>query len=810
MQMFQGGLPVIDLGSEQPQKAEERSDYPLLPVRDVVVFPRLLAPVFVGRDQSIRAIEAALAADSRLVIATQRDPEVENPSPSDLHDMGTEVIVGRILRMPDGTTSVLTQGRRRVRIADYIQTTPYLRVAVHPVVEVTERTLPMEAMMRAVLALFEKCVQLDRNLPEDAYVAAMNIDDPSWLADMVASVVDLSTEERLRILSTVEPYTRLQSLSVLLNRKLEVLELESQIQNQVQQEVDKSQREYYLREQMRVIQTELGELDSHLSEINQLREQLAQIEMPDEVRARAERELSRLAAMPAASPEVSILRTYFDWLIELPWTQRTEDTADIQHVAEVLDANHYGLPEAKERILEHIAVRQRAADKMRTPILCFSGPPGTGKTSLGRSIAEALGRKFVRVSLGGIRDEAEIRGHRRTYIGALPGRIIQTMRRAGTINPVFMLDEIDKVGADFRGDPSAALLEALDPEQNCAFSDHYLEVPYDLSQVMFITTANLLEPIPPALRDRMEVVRFPGYIEEEKLGIARQFLVPRQLEEHGLTDDHLRFPDQALKTIIREYTYEAGVRNLEREIGRICRKVTRRLAEGKPSPKRVTSAVVRTNLGPPHFIDSLSQEADEVGVAMGIAWTEAGGDMMPVEVSLMAGKGNLILTGQLGEVMQESAQAALTYARAHADDLQIRDVDFDQIDIHIHVPEGAIQKEGPSAGVTLATALISAFTGRPVRHKVAMTGEITLRGRVLPVGGLKEKVLAAHRAKADTVIVPRRNESDMVKIPKKVLRDLTIVYAERIEDVLGVALLPAPELPPAVEEAASAAEESAS
>ncbi|MCS7259701.1 MAG: endopeptidase La, partial [Anaerolineae bacterium] len=669
---FQGGLPFISLVSErEPRRDGEPSDYPLLPVRDVVVFPRLLTPVFIGRDQSLRAIEAALAADSRLVIATQRDPAIENPTPEDLYELGTEVVVGRILRMPDGTTSVLAQGQRRVRITDYVQTAPYLRVTVQPIVEVSERTLPMEAMMRAVLTLFEKCVQLDRSLPEEAYVAAMNIDEPGWLADMVASVVDLSTEERLQLLGTLDPYARLQSLSVLLNRKLELLELENQIQTQVQQEVDKSQREYYLREQMRIIQSELGEIDSHLGEINTLRQKLAERDMPAEVRARAEHELNRLAAMPAASPEASIVRTYFDWLIELPWTEETEDNQDIQHVARVLDANHYGLPEAKERILEHIAVRQRAGAKMRTPILCFVGPPGTGKTSLGRSIAEALGRRFVRVSLGGIRDEAEIRGHRRTYIGAMPGRIIQTMRRAGTINPVFMLDEIDKVGADFRGDPSAALLEALDPEQNYAFSDHYLEVPYDLSRVLFITTANLLDPIPPALRDRMEIIRFPGYVEEEKLGIARQFLIPRQLEEHGLSPAELRFSTQALRTIIREYTYEAGVRNLEREIGRICRKVARRMAEGKKVHRLVTPKAVHRYLGPPQYVDDLEQDRDEVGVAMGIAWTEAGGDMMPVEVSLMPGKGNLILTGQLGEVMQESAQAALSYARSHAAELGI-------------------------------------------------------------------------------------------------------------------------------------------
>ena len=764
-------------------------EYPLLPVRDTVVFPRLLTPLFVGRDQSVRALEAALAADSRLVVATQRDPEVETPTLNDLYPVGTEVIVGRLLRMPDGTTSILAQGQRRVELVELIQAAPFIRVRVRPLTEVSERTLSTEALMRAVLALFEKCVQLDRNLPEDAYVAAMNIDEPGWLADMVASVLDLEVEQRQQVLSTLDPAMRLQGLSIALARRLEVLELENHIQSQVQQEVDKSQREYYLREQMRVIQSELGEIDTQLAEVNELREKLAEIEMPDEVRAKAERELSRLAAMPPAAPEVGIIRTYLDWLIELPWVAETEDNTDINHVSRVLEANHYGLPNAKERILEHIAVRQRAGDKMRTPILCFVGPPGTGKTSLGRSIAEALGRRFVRVSLGGIRDEAEIRGHRRTYIGAMPGRIIQTMRRAGTINPLFMLDEIDKVGIDFRGDPSAALLEVLDPEQNYAFSDHYLDLPYDLSKVMFITTANILDPIPPALRDRMEVIRFPGYIEEEKLEIARRFLIPRQLEEHGLSPDELRFSEAAVRGIIREYTYEAGVRNLEREIGRICRKITRKLAEGKRAPRHITRSALHRYLGPPQFTETLAQESDEVGVATAIAWTEAGGDLMPVEVSLMEGKGNLSLTGQLGEVMQESAQAALSYARAHAAELGIRGKDFDQLDIHIHVPEGAIPKDGPSAGVTMAVALISALTNRAVRHDVAMTGELTLRGRILPVGGLKEKVMAAHRAGIRTVIVPQRNKKDMVEIPKKIQRDLKFVFVDRISQVLPVALV---------------------
>jgi ATP-dependent Lon protease len=794
MPVADNGIDSFDLGNLNVEP-DGFADFPLLPVRDTVVFPRILSPLFVGRDQSMRAVEAALNADSRLVVATQRDPDVDDPSLEDLYSIGAEVVIGRILRMPDGTISVLAQGQRRVELVDFVQTTPFVRVEVRPLPEMDELSQTTEAQMRVVLALFEKCVQLDRNLPEDAYVAALNINEPSWLADTIASVLDLEVEERQDILSTLDSLERLQSLSIILGHKLNVLELESHIQSQVQQEVDKGQREYYLREQMRVIQSELGEIDAQLAEVNELRERLEQTEMPEEVRAKAERELSRLAAMPPAAPEVGIIRTYLDWLVELPWVAETQDEVDIQEVSRVLDSHHHGLPDAKERILEHIAVRQRAADKMRTPILCFVGPPGTGKTSLGKSIAEALGRRFVRVSLGGIRDEAEIRGHRRTYIGAMPGRIIQTMRRAESVNPLFMLDEIDKVGMDFRGDPSAALLEVLDPEQNNAFSDHYLDLPYDLSKVMFITTANILDPVPPALRDRMEVIRFPGYIEEEKLEIARQFLIPRQLEEHGLAPDEIRFSDGALRGMIREYTYEAGVRNLEREIGRICRKVTRRLAENKPAPRQITRNALHRYLGPPQYIEGLTQEADEVGVAVGVAWTEAGGDLMPVEVSLMEGKGNLTLTGQLGEVMQESAQAALSYARAHAAELGIKADIFDQIDIHIHVPEGAIPKDGPSAGVTMATAFISALTSRAVRHDVALTGEITLRGRILPVGGLKEKSMAAHRAGIKTIVVPRQNQKDMVDIPKKIQRDLKFIFVDRMDDVLPVALAPEPAKP---------------
>jgi ATP-dependent Lon protease len=592
---------------------------------------------------------------------------------------------------------------------------------------------------------------------------------------------------------------RLQKLSTILGQELDVLELESRIQSQVQQEVDKSQREYYLREQMRAIKTELGEEDEAKRELTELKDRLVASGMPDEVRLKADKELARLAAMPIASPEVTVVRNYLDWLLELPWQTETQDNLDIARAAQILKRNHYGLPKIKERILEHIAVRKLAPDKMRSPILCFVGPPGTGKTSLGKSIAEALGRKFVRVSLGGVRDEAEIRGHRRTYIGSMPGRVIQTMRSAGTMNPLFMLDEIDKLGTDFRGDPSSALLEVLDPEQNYAFSDHYLEVPYNLSKVMFITTANILDPVPPALRDRMEVIEFPGYIEEEKLAIAEQFLIPRQLEAHGLPrsgpdgiaqPNQVQFTTAALRVMIREYTYEAGVRNLERCIASVCRKAARRVAEAKPAPRRITPGMLVRFLGPPQYSEWLANESDEIGVANGLAWTEAGGDVMQVEVSVMDGKGSLTLTGQLGEVMQESAQAALTYTRAHAREFGLGGLDFDKLDLHIHVPEGGIPKDGPSAGVTMAAALISALSGRPLRHDVAMTGEITLRGRILPVGGLKEKLMAAHRMHLKTVMIPRRNYKDLADVPRNVQRDLNLMLVDRMEEILARALIP--------------------
>jgi len=791
-------LDDVDFDEEDlHQSPDEVIEAPLLPLRDMVMFPRMVTPLFVGRDRSMEAVEVANARGEPLITVAQRDADVLEPGPEDLFTFGTEVDIGRTLRMPDGTVSILSQGLQRVQIVEYVHLEPYIRVRALPVFETTEKTQLTEALMRAALALFENIVQLNRNLPEEVYVFAMNVDEPGWLADLMAQALDLEVAERQDVLETLDIATRLQRISVLLAKELDVLELEDHIQSQVQQELDRTQREYFLREQMKVIQTELGEGDIYTQEVNDLRERVAQMEWPDEVRARAGKELERLASMPPMSPETGIIRTYLDWLIELPWSETTEDNLDVKHVEEVLESRHYGLPKAKERIIEYIAVRRLAADKMRSPILCFVGPPGTGKTSLGKSIAEALGRNFVRVSLGGVRDEAEIRGHRRTYIGSLPGRVIQTMRRAGTVNPLFMLDEVDKLGLDFRGDPAAALLEVLDPEQNHAFSDHYLEVPYDLSKVLFITTANVLDPIPPALHDRMEVIEFPGYIDEEKLEIARRFLIPRQLAEHGLEDTPIAFTDGVLQAIIREYTYEAGVRNLERKIANICRKVARRIAEGGSPPRRITARMLLRYLGPPQFIPGLAEEQDGIGIAMGVAWTEAGGDLMPVEVVLMPGKGGLLLTGQLGEILQESAQAALSYTRSRSEDLDIDPDIFEKIDVHIHLPEGAIPKDGPSAGITIATALISAFTGRAVRHDVGMTGEITLRGRVLPVGGLKEKLLTAYRAGLKTVVIPKRNKKDLVEIPRRVKHGVSVILVEEMEEVLAQALLPPPSTPDA-------------
>jgi ATP-dependent Lon protease len=633
-------------------------------------------------------------------------------------------------------------------------------------------------------------VGLNDSLPEEAHLFSININDPSWLADMIATSLSLPNEVRKELMVLTHPADRLKRVNQILAEELDVLELEDEIQAQVQTEVDRSHREYYLREQMRAIQSELGEEDIWSQEILELGERIDERDLPEKVEVQALRELQRLQQMPPMTPEAGIIRTYLDWILDLPWKEASADNLDVKHAKDVLEKDHYGLEKAKDRILEYIAVRSLHPNRQRQPILCFVGPPGTGKTSLGQSIANALGRKFVRLSLGGVRDEAEIRGHRRTYIGAMPGRIIQTMRRAETNNPLFMLDEIDKLGSDFRGDPASALLEVLDPEQNNAFSDHYLEIDYDLSNVIFITTANTLSTIPPALLDRMEVIEFSGYIEEEKLEIAKRFLIPRQLEENGLDREGIVFYQKALMKIIREYTFEAGVRNFEREIGRVLRKIARLKTEGKEYPQRITPSATRKFLGPQEYYETEAEGEDEIGVATALAWTENGGEIMPVEVLILDGKGNLQITGQLGDIMQESAQAALSYVKSRADLLDIDSDIFENVDVHLHVPEGSIPKDGPSAGVTMTTAMISAFTGRPSYHLVGMTGEITLRGRVLPVGGIREKIVASHRAGLKTVIFPERNEKDLEDIPKSVLNEMKLITVKHMDEILPIALHP--------------------
>lgn len=763
---------------------------PVLPLRDMVVFPRMISPVFVGREASILAVEEAQMEDETMIALAQHDPDLDEPGPEDFYTIGVEIAVGRLLSMPDGSSSALVQGRRRVEIVEFTQTEPFLMARVRRIYETQEIDRETDATMRTALELFQRCVQLDRSLPEEAYLYALNLQEPGWLADMIITAISPPLEEKQELLGILDPLERLKRLVTVLAQEADVLELEDEIHTRAQGEVDRSQREFYLREQMKVIQSELGEGDIWTREIQELRSRIEGVSLPEEVQLRAIKEVDRLSQMPPMSPEVGIIRTYIEWILDLPWIEATEDNLEVGNAGKVLEKNHFGLPRVKERILEYIAVRSLNPKRPRQPILCFVGPPGTGKTSLGQSIANALGRKFVRLSLGGVHDEAEIRGHRRTYIGALPGRILQTMRRAGSINPLFMLDEVDKLGQDFRGDPASALLEVLDPEQNYAFSDHYLELPYDLSRVLFITTANTTGTIPPALLDRMEVIEFPGYIEEEKLAIARRFLIPRQLEENGLEKDEVRISNQALTRIIREYTYEAGVRNLEREIGRVCRKLARSKAEKKRFASQIGSSSIERFLGPPQFFALEAEGQDEIGVATAIAWTENGGEIMPVEVLLTEGKGNLQITGQIGNVMQESAQAALSYLKSRSRQLDLDPELYDNVDIHIHIPEGAIPKDGPSAGITIATALISAFTGREVFKDVGMTGEITLRGRILPVGGVREKVLAAHRVGLKTILLPQRNKKDLVEISKRARSDLRIIPVDHMDQVIEVALKP--------------------
>ena len=773
------------------------AELPILPLRDTVLFPNSYMPLAVARASSVQLIDDAISAGRLIGVFTQRDASVEEPQQEDLYGVGTASHIHKMFKLPDGSLRLIVQGLERLTLDQMTKTQPYLQARVSAAVEATSDAdrLEIDALLRNIKTTFQQVVSLSPLLSNDLQTLAANIPEPGRLADFIASsLTTVTTAVKQEVLETLDVRTRMDGLNRILIEELEVLELGSKIQSQVQSEVGKNQREYFLREQMKAIQKELGESDDQAKEVEELQQKIDAAGMPDAVKKEAQRELDRLSKMPVAAAEYTVSRTYLDWLVTLPWQKRTEEVIDLPTSKAVLDADHTGLVKAKDRILEYLAVRKLNPD-VKGPILCFVGPPGVGKTSLARSIARSLSRKFVRVSLGGMRDEAEIRGHRRTYIGALPGQVVQGLRRAESKNPVFILDEIDKLGSDFRGDPAAALLEVLDPEQNSTFRDHYLDVPFDLSEVLFITTANVLDPVPPALRDRMEVLELPGYTEEEKLAIAREHLVEKQVKNHGLTPEQLEITDSALSAIIHGYTREAGVRNLEREIGAVCRKAARRRAEGSLDPLVVTPGIVTTMLGAPTFLDEeMEERTKEPGVAIGLAWTPAGGDVLFVEASRMAGAGTLTLTGHLGDVMKESARAALSWFRVHAAAYGAEPDFFKNAEIHLHVPSGAIPKDGPSAGVTIATALASELTGRPVRGDIAMTGEITLSGRVLPVGGVKEKVLAARRAGIREVILPRQNKKNVDEdLTEELRRELSIHFVQSVDEVLLLALLPGPE-----------------
>ncbi|MCL5283882.1 MAG: endopeptidase La [Armatimonadetes bacterium] len=794
---------ITDLLDQLDNDSESRNNLPnelnLLPLREVVIFPVLVAPLGVGRENSVKLVNASVVGGNRLIgVASLKDSSVENPTLNDIYPIGTVVAIRMMGQTSEGIR-LIVQGLSRFRVVEAIQTTPYLRVRIETIPEPDiphdkEKAMEIEALRRQIGNLFKRAVSLSPELPDEMQGLVNNVEDPRTLTDLIAGQMPrLTTPERQEILETIDIQARMTKLMELLAREVQVLELGSKLESQVSTELGKSQREYYLREQMKAIQKELGEGDDRTQELEELTEKIEAAQMPEESLKEANRELDRLSRMNPAAPEYTVSRTYIDWLVALPWAVFTEDNLDIGAVKEVLDTDHTGLDKVKDRILEFLAVRKfKESGTMRQPILCFVGPPGVGKTSLGKSIAHALGRKFIRISLGGIRDEAEIRGHRRTYIGSLPGQIIQGIRRAGSNNPLFMLDEIDKVAADFRGDPSSALLEVLDPEQNNSFRDHYLEVPFDLSKVLFITTANVLDTILPPLRDRMEIIEIAGYTEEEKVAIAKQHLVPKQIAEHGI-EGRIKFTEKALIQIVRFYTREAGVRNLEREIATICRKVTRAFAENKMERVDVGVDRVTEYLGVSRVdIEEAKQRASQPGVAIGLVWTPVGGDIIFIEATSMPGEKGFNLTGQLGDVMRESAQAALSYIRGHIEDIHAP-VDFYQKhDIHIHVPAGSIPKDGPSAGVTMVAALASLFSGRPVKPLLAMTGEITLSGKVLPIGGVKEKVLAARRAGINTVILPERNRKDLIEdVPEEVRKELKFEYVSTIEEVLRLALDPA-------------------
>jgi ATP-dependent Lon protease len=783
--MPRGGADKDEKGKDD--KILVPSELPILPLRGTVLYPDLILPIMVGRKRSVKLIDDAMDANRIIGIVTQKRSETEDPKESDLYHVGVAALILRMIRELDGSQRVIVQGISRIKVKEYLQREPYFKARTETLEEGFVQGVEIEALMMNLKNLFQRAVELAPYLNTELGTMVSNIKSPAILSDLIASNLNISTPEKQGILETFDIQDRLTKVHLVLNKEVQVLELGNKIQSQVKEDMDRTQREYYLREQLKAIRKELGEMDEHSSEIKELREKLKKAKMPPDVVVAAEKELDRLAKIPAASAEYTVARTYLDWLVELPWSETTTDNLDIHNAQKTLDEDHYDLEKVKKRILEYLAVRKLKSD-MKGPILCFVGPPGVGKTSLGKSIARAMGRKFMRLSLGGVRDEAEIRGHRRTYVGALPGRIIQGVKKSGSNNPVFMLDEVDKIGMDFRGDPSSALLEVLDPEQNFSFSDHYIDLPFDLSKVMFITTANVLDTIPHALKDRMETLELPGYSEDQKMMIAKEFLIQKQIHEHGLTSEYIEFQDGALQVIIISYTREAGVRNLEREIAAICRGVAKDVAAGSSEKVIITPEALHKYLGPVKFFPEVAERTSEPGVATGLAWTPTGGDIIFVEATKMRGEKGLALTGQLGDVMKESAQAALAYVRSKAKELGIEEEFFEKHDIHIHVPAGAIPKDGPSAGITMFIALTSLLTNKPVRNDVAMTGEITLRGLVLPVGGIKEKVLAGMRAGIRTIILPKKNEKDLEEIPEHIRNQMNFKFIQRMDEAIELAL----------------------
>ncbi|MEQ8567722.1 MAG: endopeptidase La [Deltaproteobacteria bacterium] len=762
---------------------------PLLPLRDIIVFPHQVVPLFVGREKSIAALEEAMAGSKEILLAAQKKAKTNEPGEEDIFEVGTLAAIIQLLRLPDGTVKVLVEGKRRARILEYLESDRFFVTSYELIDGDGESGIELEALMRSVQSTFESYVKLNKRIPPETLSVVSAIDEPSKLADTIVCYLTLKLPDKQSLLETPDAKSRLERLHELMQAEIEILQVEKKIRTRVKKQMEKTQKEYYLNEQMQAIQKELGERDEFKNEIAELEDKLSKKKLSKEAETRGRAELRKLKMMSPMSAEATVVRNYIDWLLALPWGEYTDDNLDVEHAEEVLDEDHYGLKKVKERIVEHLAV-QALVEKPKGPILCLVGPPGVGKTSLAKSVARAMNRKFVRMSLGGVRDEAEIRGHRRTYIGAMPGKIVQSLKRAGSSNPVFLLDEIDKMSMDFRGDPSSALLEVLDPEQNAEFNDHYLDLDYDLSRVLFIATANTTSGIPAPLQDRMEIIRLEGYTEIEKLAIAKKYLVPKQLESNGLASHDVSITEGATRLIIRRYTREAGVRNLERELSSVCRKLAREVVKsGAKNKIRVSDKRVKKLLGVHKYRYGMAEERDEIGLTTGLAWTSVGGDILMTEVSIMPGKGKLIITGKLGDVMQESAQAAMSYVRTRADLLSLDRAFYQKVDIHIHVPEGAMPKDGPSAGITMATSLVSALTRTPVRRDLAMTGEITLRGRVLPIGGLKEKTLAAHRAQIKTVLIPKDNEKDIAEIPKSVRDDLEIIPVEHVDDVLRYALV---------------------